>query len=172
MTTTVDTRVSKYADMRPMIASGDLLAWSTDSTTIWSRLLTHLVRIFTSSEYSHVGIALRLEDRVYVLEATIPRIELRLLSECTGFYHIPMHVTWTSELEIYLKHYIGKSYSLLDCVRGYLGYTDVSDDRWQCAELCNDFYHQVPIDLGDAYTPSHVVREALSIQHTSMMFIK
>lgn len=168
----VKTPEADYEDMRPSIQSGDLLAWSSDGATLMSRILTFVVRIFTLSEYSHVGIALREGDRVYVLEATIPRIQLRLLSERKGFYHVPMHVLWSQKLEDYLKHYIGKPYGILDCIRGYLGHTDPSDDRWQCAELCNDFYRQAEIDLGENYTPSKVVREAISRRRTSIIFIK
>jgi hypothetical protein len=144
-----------YPTIRSNIQSGDLLAWSSDNTTLSSRILTRVVRVLTASEYSHVGIALCEGGRVYVLEATIPCITLRPLSECEAFYHIPMRITWSDHLDWYLKHYIGKHYSLLDC-----------------AELCNNFYAQVPIELGDAYTPSHVVRSALANRYTSIMYIK
>ena len=160
-----------YADQRDNIKSGDLLAWSSDNTSLSSRLLTFIVRFFTLSEFSHVGIAYREDGRLYVLEATIPKIQLRFLSERKGFYHVPMDVPWESSYELLLKHYIGKPYSILDCIRGYLGKTDVSDDRWQCAELCNDFYRHIGIDLQDNYTPAKVVKAAIATLHTDIRYI-
>lgn len=168
-----DALKADYSDMRIFLHTGDLLAWSTDRTTFWSRMLTTFVRFFTLSEFAHVGIAYRDDNgRVYVLEATIPTIQMRLLSEVKGFYHVPMQIQWNDDLDVYLKHYTGKPYSLMDCIRGYLGHTDPSDDKWQCAELCNDFYKHAGIDLGDNYTPSKVVMEAISVKHTGITFIK
>lgn len=160
-----------YTDMRNNIQSGDLLAWSTDNASLSSKILTTLVRFFTLSEFSHVGIAYREDGRLYVLEATIPKIQLRLLSERKGFYYVPMRVAWESSYEPFLKHYIGKKYSILDCIRGYLGKTDISDDRWQCAELCNDFYKHIGIDLQDNYTPAKLVKAAMSRVRSSILYI-
>lgn len=161
-----------YADMRENIQCGDLLAWSTDKSSLSSRILTTIVRFFTLSEFSHVGIAYREEGRVYVLEATIPVIQMRLLSEVKGFYHIPMRIQWDLQLQEYLKHFIGKPYSIIDCIRGYLGKTDVSDDSWQCAEVCNEFFKHAGIDLGNNYTPSKVVRAALSNRHSNLLYVE
>jgi len=166
-----NTQLVEYVDMREDIESGDLLAWSTDNTSWSSSLLTMIVRFFTLSEFSHVGIAYREDGRVYVLEATIPQIQLRPLSEVKGFYHIPMRIQWDLQLQDYLKHFVGKPYSIIDCIRGYLGKTDVSDDRWQCAEVCNDFFRHANIELGDAYTPSKVVRESLSVRRSTLIFV-
>lgn len=162
---------SQY-DMRPRIQSGDLLAWGSDNNSVKTHVTTTGIRLLTVSEYSHVGIAVREPEGAMVVEATIPLIHQRKLTERTGFYHIPMGLSWNADLDRYLKHYIGKHYGLLDCFRGYLGHVDPSDDRWQCAELCNDFYRYAKIDLGAAYTPSTLVNEAVSNRQSSILYIK
>lgn len=171
------TDIKQYQAIRHEIQTGDLLVWSTDDNSFLSSLFTRFVRLLTISEYSHTAIALVDQGRVYAVEATMPKIKLTPLSECKGFYHIPMGITTTPEQHNVLKQYIettylGCSYSLLDCIRGYLGRTDTRNDRWQCAELCNDFYKFMGIDLGDNYTPSRLVNAVIKQRGASICYIE
>lgn len=166
-----------YKEVRSEIQSGDLLLWSTDDTTFLSSIFTRIVRLLTVSDYSHTAIAWVLEGRAYAVDATIPKIKLTLLSECEDFYHIPIKLNLTplthTQLTNYIKEtYLGKSYSILDGIRGYLGYTNESNDRWQCAELCHNFYEQVGIDLGNAYTPSKLIRAIIRQRDTLIRYIR
>lgn len=152
-----------YYAIRHEIKTGDLLVWSTDDSSILSAIFTRLVRLFTLSDYSHTAIAWVENKRVYAIDATIPRIKMSLLSECKDFYHIPMGITMTQEQQLELKTfiedtYLDRRYGIMDCIRGYLGKTDMSNDSWQCAELCNHFYARVGIELGDAFTPTRLIR--------------
>lgn len=171
------TDIMPYKEIRQEIQTGDLLVWSTDDNSFLSSLLTRLVRVLTTSEYSHVAIALVDKGRVYAVEATIPKIKLTPLSQCKDFYHIPMGITTSPEQHSVLKQYIETiylncPYSILDCIRGYLGKTDIRNDRWQCAELCNDFYRFMGIELGDAYTPSKLVTTVIRQRGATIRYIE
>ena len=47
----------KYINFRENIVSGDLLAWTHHGWNSWYNFQIQMVRAFTQSEYSHVGIA-------------------------------------------------------------------------------------------------------------------
>ena len=57
---------------------------------------------------------------------------------------------------------IGLPYSLTDAIRGLFGWTVESDDKWQCAEQCLEFYRSMGVKLKDAHTPSRLVREIMA----------
>lgn len=149
----------QYATHRGMLQSGDLLAWSGNYTG--PTLIRNIIRFFSMSEYSHVGICIRLEDRVYVVEATINSIRLVPLSEKDEFYHIPMNIEWKPGYNEMVTKYVGLTYSWMDAIRAYLGIDVKNDDKWQCAELANDFYKKLGLDFGKNLTPSRLVKQVL-----------
>jgi hypothetical protein len=159
-----------HVDYINVIHSGDLLAWSNANGTRLSRLIKSIIRLLTMSEYSHVGIAFCMDNEVYVLEALEPSIKLTLLRTVPGFYHIPMNIEWQPEYSRILADYICKSYSILDAIRGFFGKTDTSNDRWQCAELANDFYRRIGLDFGDAYTPGLLIKAILMQTDTTINY--
>lgn len=166
-----------YEAVRHQFKPGDLLVWSTDDTTWLSSIFTRVVRFLTLSDYSHTAIVWIEDNRVYAIDATIPKIKLTPLSECKDFYHIPMELHLTPSDLILLKEYIyttylGKAYGILDAIRGYLGYINESNDQWQCAELCHNFYKKNGIDLQDAYTPSKLIKAIFKLKSTTIRFIK
>ena len=166
-----------YPKVRHTLRTGDLLVWNSDDTTFLSSLLTRLVRVLTLSEYSHTAIALVHEGRVYAVEATIPKIRLTPLSTYRDFYCIPMGITEDPvQQAVMLQHikttYLDCRYSLFDCIRGYFGKTDTRNDRWQCAELCNHFYKFMGIDLGNAYTPSRLIRAVIKQRGATILHIE
>jgi hypothetical protein len=153
-----------YENYRSKIKSGDLLVWGTPpSSSIYSKLTHTFIRLFTLSEYSHVGIAWVVGERLFVIEATFPRVQIFPLSKYDEFYHIPIDFEWREEYLVYLLELVGCKYSLSDCVRGYLGEPTEDQSRWQCAELAHYFYTKTNIlKLGNCFTPSTLVREILS----------
>lgn len=162
-----------YKRYRNRIQNGDLLVWSNASGSLITRILLTIVRFFTMSEYSHVGIAYwDKNDRLYVYEASIPYVHFDYLSEKNSFYWVPMNIKWKDEYLKYMKKHLGKDYSIIDAIRGYLGKTDISNDKWQCAELCHDFYYSVGIDLGNNYTPSKLLKRVLSQLNTSVYYLE
>lgn len=150
-----------YETARTEICSGDLVAWSVRKVRNLSDLPGMIVRIFTASEYKHVGIAWVIGGRVFVVEAVSPCVRIYPLSAQVPFYHVNMSVEWADSLESYLLSQVGVDYSLMDDIRAYFGKPAADNKGVQCAELCNDFYEAAGIHLGDAYTPSEVVEACL-----------
>lgn len=69
-----------YRDVRPEFATGDLLCFRGRGLVSW------LIRALTRSEYSHVGLVYRFEDRVYCLEAVGTGVRLIVMSELVKRY--------------------------------------------------------------------------------------
>ena len=158
----------KYKDYRVKIKSGDLIAYTHYGWSSWYDIQVQIVRMATRSQFSHVGMALELGGRLFILEAVTPVIRLVPLSGTLGkhgFYHIPLEADISSdELEFALSK-IGKGkYSKLEAVMAQLRKLRIGeDDLWECAEYvicCRKFSG---IDLGSIATPAEVVESALRI---------
>ena len=153
------------------IKSGDLLAWSYDELSGWYRFVNKTIQLMTLSSYSHVGIAIVDGGDTYVLEATRPYIKLSKAQEKGHFYVVSMNLENTEELMDIAKEYLGKPYSLMDCVRAFFGYQTAKDDQYQCAELCAEVYER----LGEEFfpeknTPQGLVKAALSYTGSSLWY--
>ena len=160
-----------YADYRQNIRSGDLLVWSKNQQSFISNCFLDVIKFATQSEFAHVGIAVRLFGRLFVVEATIPEVRLAPVSKHEEFYHVPMHVHWNFNYNTILLNYLGLKYSIMDCFRAYFGKVAKHDDRYQCAELAHDAYKQMGIDLGEVYTPSELVDAALIQRDTVIQYV-
>jgi len=153
------------------IKSGDLLIWYDNYSTWYNNILLYIVRLFTRSEYGHVGVAWVICDRVFVIEATMPVIRIMPVTLDRPFYRIAMNIDWNKEYESFLIEKVGLDYSLLDAIRAYFGKTLADDDKWQCAELALAFYKLTGINLNNEYTPSELVKALLSKHHKSLEYI-
>lgn len=155
-----------FIDRLPIarIQSGDLLAWRKDSHSPTSDLLIQAIRTLTKADYGHVGIAWRLhdgiQDELFVIEATIPKIRPARVMPDRDFDVIPMGVNWTLPNKSFLVSKIGLPYSVFDAARAYLGRRLEDDDRYQCAELADHFYRAANIILEHDYTPGGIVKAA------------
>ena len=149
----------KYTHVRPMIRSGDILAWSHRGIRSWHDLKIWFVRLFTRSEYSHLGTAWVVGSRVFVIEAVMPKVRIYPLSKLGDFYWLQMGAYWRKATETLALSYVGDDYSQVQAmVSPFI--TPPNDDRWECAELVACIARQDSIDLGAAYTPSEVVLAA------------
>lgn len=153
-----------YSTYRQEIQSGDLLAWTSTSKQWPMALAEKIIRLFTLSEYCHVGIAWVIGDRVFVIEAVNPKVRIYPVSNDLPCYHVPMFIPWTDALLSFLLEKVGSEYSVVQAIQAYFG-KPRADKQWQCAELVNTFYQKAGVTLGDAWTPSEVVNAAL--EHTS-----
>lgn len=146
------------------VKSGDLLAWKRDSFSTVSDFLIHAIRFLTRQRYGHVGIAWRvfdgLDEELFVIEATVPKIRVARVPLNRDFVCIPMPVTWAGKGKNFLVEKIGKRYSFWDAVRSYLGLTLKKDDSFQCVELCHYFYEEYGIVLEHDFTPGGIVKAA------------
>lgn len=166
----------KVADLghvspRDCIKEGDLLIWSTDQFSVWSRIFLWFVRLFTMSSYAHVSVAIDLNGKIGTVEATLPEVRAIRLEDCDEFYVIPMGVEMTDELRELLYSKLGLKYGYLDAIRAYLGMSLNDKTRYQCAELCHEFYEAAGITLGNVLTPNNIVLEALKRGGSGLMYI-
>ena len=95
-----------YAETRPRIRSGDLIALTHRSWSSWYDVQIHAVRFFTQSEYSHVALVWEIGGRLFVIESVVPFVRIVPLSSLQkeGFYWVPMDAPISdAELEFALS---------------------------------------------------------------------
>ena len=151
-----------YADHRTKIKSGDLLAWSHRPWGSWYDLKVQAVRMFTRSEYCHVGIAWCVADRLFALEAVLAEVRIFPLSRMLPFYHIPVPAQWEPEVEAWALKQIGEQYSQWQAIKAGLGLLKAGDDSiWQCAEYAQEVLARAGIVLPGDPTPTNIVAQAM-----------
>jgi len=151
----------RYEFARPLIRSGDLLAWSHREPwwRSWHDFKIAMVRAFTQSEYSHVGTAWVVGGRVFVIEAVIPLVRIYPLSNAGEFYHLPLDAAWSDKTLEFALSKVGHKYSQLQAMQAFFRLPK-ADDLWECAELARDIAAMDGISLGSKATPTAVVRAA------------
>src|SRR3990167_457790 len=97
----------KYAEVREHLKSGDLLAWSHRGWGSWYDFQIQMVRMFTRSEYCHVGIAWVVSERVFVLEAVSTGVRIFPLSRELPFYWVPLRSAWEDEVDAWALKQVG-----------------------------------------------------------------
>lgn len=150
----------KYSEVRPQIKSGDLLAWSYRGIKSWRDFKIWCIRLFTQSEYTHVGTAWVVGERVFVIEAVVPLVRIYPLSKLGTFYWLPLNAPWSAAAENAALSYVGCEYSTLQAMQAPFKETP-NDDLFECAELFANIARQDGIELGITYTPSAIVDQAL-----------
>lgn len=129
----------KYSDIRKTIKTGDVLAWSHRGWKSWYDIKIQMVRFFTQSEFSHVGLAIIFGGRVWVLEAVTPKVRLVPLSNLLPCYVVSGNGLSHNSLEAGFD-LIGKdtvNYSQSEAVKAYFKKNDRTNSAIQCAELVN-----------------------------------
>jgi len=124
-----------YVDTRAHIRSGDLLAWS--GRSVGARLIRH----WTGSEITHIGLAWRAGGRLFTLEA-LPGIgvQMRLLSHALPCWWLPVRASDWAAAEEYALGELGRGYSWLDAIRAGLGLEPKRFNGAQCAEYVREVY--------------------------------
>lgn len=153
----------KYASFRSQIRTGDVLAWSGRKVRSWYDFKIMLVRLFTMSEYNHVGIAIVMGGRVWVLEAVTPHVRLVPLSNLLPCYHMTSSGLTEEQVEAGLA-LVGKHdvvYSQWEAIKAFFGKNDPEDSQIQCAELVSGL-----LNLHCRATPSDVVGTMLANEST------
>lgn len=149
-----------YNDARPLIQSGDVLAFSHEGWTSKSDLESQAVRFFTRSEFSHVALAWVVAGRVFALEAVVPMVRIYPLSKLGDFYWLPMRHPLIEQAEEYALSRIGEQYSKWEAIRGFFN-RNKDDASWQCAEYVLAVLRSAGVDLACHATPTAVVRSAM-----------
>ena len=148
-----------YAVIRPLIKSGDLLAFSHESWGSLYDLKVQLVRMATRSEYAHVAIAWVIGDRVFALEAVRPEIRNFPLSKLGDFYHLPLDIEWTNAVEEHALSHIGEPYSQLLAISAFFQKIK-AEGCWECALYAQDILKKAGRNLDVRSTPTELVKEA------------
>lgn len=160
----------KYQDARPSIKSGDLLANSHGSWRTWRDIKVNLVRIFTRSTYSHVGVAWVVGGRVFVLEAVKPKVRIYPLSQWGAFYLVRVDASWHADTEEFALAGVGYDYSEWDAVRAF--FDDLEPGKIsECAAYVIEVLRKDGINLGPRATPDAVVQRALELKGAQMVFV-
>lgn len=126
----------KYADIRSQIKTGDILGWTHKAGWFksWYDFKINCVRLFQRSKYSHVGIAVVLAGRVFVLESVTGGIRLEPLSK-----FLPCdwadRPEWDEEQLERAMSVCGEPYSQIEAMLGALDATDDTNGKWQCSEF-------------------------------------
>lgn len=151
----------KYAAARSGIRSGDLLAWSHDRWGSLYDFKVQMVRVFTRSEYCHVGIAWSVSGRLFVLEAVSSGVRIFPLSRLLPFYWLPLKAAWESEVEAWALRQVGEPYSQWQAMLAGLNLLKPGEDTiWQCAEYAAEVTRRAGVDLGTMVTPNALVLAA------------
>lgn len=128
----------KYSELRPTIKSGDVIAWSEGGWTSLHDIQVSLVRMFTRSEYSHIGICYVIGGRVMVVEAVVPLVRIFPLSKLLPFYYIRTPNSWWSEkAEELLLSRVGEKYSKWEAIRSFFTKDTNNEQVWECSKLVN-----------------------------------
>lgn len=157
----------KYSEARSQIKTGDLLAWSSGSWRSWHDIQVNLVRVFTRSEFSHVGIALVGAGRIFVLEAVSAGVRLFPLSRALPFWWVRRpdeRGEFSAEAIDFAFDRLGDRYSRLQAIRAFFGTLAAGeDDRWQCAEYVLGVLDAAGEKLTETATPTGVVSAAARV---------
>lgn len=149
-----------YADARQTIRSGDLLAWSHRGWKSWHDIKLQIVRMVLRSEYSHIGIAWVIGNRVFVLEAVHPLVRIFPLSKCGDFYWMPLGAKWSDQTEEVALSKIGFQYSQIKAMEAFFIPVDDADGQAECAQYALSVLAADGFDLGNRATPDSVVLAA------------
>lgn len=147
-----------YQDIRSDIKSGDLIAFSHGSWTSLSGILTNIVRIFTRSTYSHVGVAWVTDNRIFVFEAVKPLTRLYPLSMMGDFYWVPTNAAWNDKAETFAIENMGIQYSNMACIEAFTKELDKDDVR-ECAAYAKAILGRAGVYVGPYARPDKVVEE-------------
>lgn len=153
-----------YPAIRPQIRTGDLLFWSHGSWASWNDIQVLAVRAFTMSEYSHVGVAVVLAGRVFVVHAIGRGVVIEPLSNQDAFYWCPMGFAFPEAALDAGMSRVGERYSKWQALLGFFKKLRIGADKeWQCAEFALWFWQQAGLILGDVATPAAIAREMQSL---------
>ena len=164
-----------YADARPGICSGDLLAWGHDAWRSWHDLEVQAVRFFTRSEYAHVAVAWVIGKRVLVIEAVVPQVRIFPLSKLLPCYWISgePRLSWTETIESKALELVGQPYSKREAIRTFFGkVVPGANDQWQCAEVAACIRGQLLTTEYMSPTPTTLVKETQRLPNARMRYIE
>lgn len=164
--TLAETTTSNYQEIRDEMKSGDIIVACKGNMQTFNGFLSLLIRIFTASSYSHVGVVVKLGNRCFVVEATPPVVRLYPLSKLDSFYVIKMEQALSREDENRLFEYVGMPYSDWNSIASYFTGKPLANGKLQCAQLVSSFYN-----WPNLLRPEQIVRYAQETLGKRMVFV-
>ena len=152
-----------YSDIRNEIKTGDLIVYDTEEIDSFFGLVLYFYQKILKARYTHVGIAVRMCDRIFIVEATPPEVRLIPLAMCGDFYYVKTDMKSPEQSMMKnLFSYLGKEYSLLDLIKSKIGFANNTSDLY-CSELAGDFYNMFGYitDRKAGITPDSIVEAVL-----------
>lgn len=151
-----------YSEIKSEIKTGDLIAWNSPEIDSFFGLVLYLYQKILKANYIHVGIAINIGGRIFIVEATPPEVRLIPLNMTSDFLHIKADVKANPEHQIkFLLDTLGTKYSLWDMLKSLFKIARSNNDYY-CSELAgyfyNEFGHITDRDVG--FSPDSIV-EAL-----------
>ena len=148
-----------YQEARPTIKSGDQLFWTHKKWNSFYDLKVQAVRLFTQSEYCHIGTAWVIGNRVFVLEAVTPQIRIYPLSKLLPFWLVRVPSYWNDKVEENALSHVGEEYSTWEAILAFLNKIKNGDDaKWECAEYSVDILSSANIVPADTQaTPANLM---------------
>jgi len=162
-----------YSDIKKEIQTGDLLAWETTSINGFFDFLLFLYQKIFKARFTHVGVAVRINGRVFMVDATPPMVRLFPVSMTRDFYLIKTNIKATEKHIDILLSRLGNRYSLLDMIRGILNFKK-DDTKDYCSDLVGDFYNQIGYinDENAGRTPDTIVEAIIKASGSEPIFVK
>jgi hypothetical protein len=154
-----------YSEKRSEIKTGDLLAWKATKINSFFDLVLFLYQKIFKAKYTHVAIAFKEGNRLFILEATPPEVRLFPVSMTDDFYLFSLNLNIdSSHIDIILRK-LGIKYGLCDLIRGILKLSDNKKEEY-CSELASKFYNEIGFinDKEAGFTPDTIV-EAIQREH-------
>jgi len=152
-----------YSKLRSEIKTGDLIAYDTEEIDSFFGSVLYFYQKILKARYTHVGIAVRLNNRVFIVEATPPEVRLIPLPMCGDFYYIKTDLEANEDSMLStLFSYLGRPYSLLDLVKAKFKLTSNPSDLY-CSELAQEFYNMFGYlsNRKAGETPDRIVEEVV-----------
>ncbi|MGJ3501130.1 hypothetical protein [Piscirickettsia salmonis] len=114
-----------------MLSSGDVIAYRGNS------IISSIVRWWTESPYSHIGVIWKIKDQLFFVEALIFKgVRIIPIEKLPADYEvIKTQVTLLGEAEAFILQHLADDYSLIDAIRAGLGLKQNNSKGWQCAEF-------------------------------------
>jgi hypothetical protein len=151
----------KYERLRSSIQSGDLIAFTHRAWRSVYDIKVQLVRFFTQSEFSHVGIAFVIDGRVFIIESITGGVRIHSLSDLIPFWHVSTFAPWKPETQAFALSLVGKPYSQLGAIRAFLNKDpERTLDRMWCSKLAQLVLEKDGVIGAVQQTPSAVVYAA------------
>ena len=133
----------KYSEIRDQLRTGDLVSWKINKLDSIFSFILYLYQKILKPRSVHVGVVLKMNGRLFVVEARPPCVRLYPLSMMEDFSYVPVGLPENDKHVDYLLENMGVSYSLVkDYIRGKLGLKRTTNGLY-CSEEAFAFYVKV-----------------------------